>query len=920
MALAIRIVSVDDHGDEQVNELKLEPGAQISVPEGAKVEILDSEGRPVEIIADGDDVVVTIPPERHQVLVIDGISRDDRAEEETYTFENLALYIEDETGSSIAYVDPDTEELTEITSIEDLLEGIGTAAGDEVRVQGTFGASGGEANPNDFSQGDSLGLPAQDTPVSVEVADAERRNPSDPNRLDVAAVATSVTLVNVPRVAETTEAAVTGDDTNSEGSNTKDDDADGDVTATISAGDGAPTDTQPETDGGSSLTDGSATTDETAAAQNDGQQTALSAPPAYDPDNDGNTPPGNTPDNAATGSAASEESDEEIAPPEEDLGDQATATDTATPDATPVNDAPVAVDDGYNVDEDATLNVAADGVLGNDGDADGDALTAALVSGPANGTLSLNADGSFSYTPDADFNGTDSFTYRANDGTVDGNLATVTITVDPANDPLLVDDNKALWIPDDLAQLPVTGDPDSANFGYELLINAPTDADGGLTVTFANVDTLDGSLFISDGIGGFTTVTNGTTLTGSDVALMGTLRYLPDGDGVAESQSFTYTVSGGGEPTPTVVSVDLNTVLPSELDLGVVIGGQGGSPLTSGVDHLSNLELAPTELNQLTDFTDLSLNVKQDFGKINGKTTSEANRADLVQMAVLLKVTVNGGAEQTFEVWLGPGQDDDVATTGDNADLNVWTLNANEPTGFANQTGVWEADFGFASITLVGDPTSSLADFLNANVSGTDAVTFQLVFTDNTPGSEQVRFAEASFEFNALNSAGAVFVDGDDAQSNLIHGSTGNDLLVGGLGDDVIFGRQGDDTLSGGQGNDTLTSGAGNDTLVINGEDATDGTSSFTDVVTDFDVNAADGDVDTLDISDIFGDAGVAAQLDVNLEFASVDADGDGAADDTEVRVDTGGGSLGSEDAVVVLFNVSPVDLSTDPNAGNVVV
>ena len=54
---------------------------------------------------------------------------------------------------------------------------------------------------------------------------------------------------------------------------------------------------------------------------------------------------------------------------------------------------------------------------------------AALVNGPANGTLNLADDGSFTYTPTTDFVGTDSFTYRANDGGLDSNDATVTITV-----------------------------------------------------------------------------------------------------------------------------------------------------------------------------------------------------------------------------------------------------------------------------------------------------------------------------------------------------------------------------------------------------------------------------------------------------------------------------------------------------------
>ncbi|MCK5527007.1 MAG: tandem-95 repeat protein, partial [Candidatus Latescibacteria bacterium] len=96
---------------------------------------------------------------------------------------------------------------------------------------------------------------------------------------------------------------------------------------------------------------------------------------------------------------------------------------------------PVAVDDAYGVNEDGTLNVDAPGVLSNDSDSDGDALTAVWNSDPSDGALTLNADGSFTYTPNADFNGTDRFTYHANDGTDDGNVATVTITVNAANDP-----------------------------------------------------------------------------------------------------------------------------------------------------------------------------------------------------------------------------------------------------------------------------------------------------------------------------------------------------------------------------------------------------------------------------------------------------------------------------------------------------
>src|SRR5207237_574930 len=99
-----------------------------------------------------------------------------------------------------------------------------------------------------------------------------------------------------------------------------------------------------------------------------------------------------------------------------------------------VNDAPLAVGDGYATSEDTLLTVAATGVLGNDTDIDGDPLTAVLVSGPANGTVSINADGSFTYKPSTNFNGTDSFTYKANDGLADSNVATVTLTITAVND------------------------------------------------------------------------------------------------------------------------------------------------------------------------------------------------------------------------------------------------------------------------------------------------------------------------------------------------------------------------------------------------------------------------------------------------------------------------------------------------------
>jgi VCBS repeat-containing protein len=99
---------------------------------------------------------------------------------------------------------------------------------------------------------------------------------------------------------------------------------------------------------------------------------------------------------------------------------------------TPVNDPPVANADSFTGPEDTPVS---GNILANDVDPDNVVLSAALVSGPAHGSLVLNADGSFTYTPSANFNGNDSFTYKASDGTLDSNLTTASILISPVNDP-----------------------------------------------------------------------------------------------------------------------------------------------------------------------------------------------------------------------------------------------------------------------------------------------------------------------------------------------------------------------------------------------------------------------------------------------------------------------------------------------------
>ena len=101
-----------------------------------------------------------------------------------------------------------------------------------------------------------------------------------------------------------------------------------------------------------------------------------------------------------------------------------------TIDVAAVNDGPAALDDYYRVDHDTTLVIdPAGGVLTNDSDADGDALAVSVVANPDNGTVSLIADGSFTYTPNAGFSGIDTFTYVASDSLLDSRIANVNIEV-----------------------------------------------------------------------------------------------------------------------------------------------------------------------------------------------------------------------------------------------------------------------------------------------------------------------------------------------------------------------------------------------------------------------------------------------------------------------------------------------------------
>ncbi len=145
-------------------------------------------------------------------------------------------------------------------------------------------------------------------------------------------------------------------------------------------------------------------------------------------------------------------------------------SNNATVSITVQKPAPVAVNDAYALLENKSLVVAASsGVLANDTDILNDALTTQLVSGPSHGTLVLNADGSFTYTPSLNYSGSDSFTYQALDGTVYSNTATAALSVTWVNQPP-VGTNNTLTI---MQNTPYTFQ--ASDFGFTDPADAPPD-------------------------------------------------------------------------------------------------------------------------------------------------------------------------------------------------------------------------------------------------------------------------------------------------------------------------------------------------------------------------------------------------------------------------------------------------------------
>lgn len=218
----------------------------------------------------------------------------------------------------------------------------------------------------------------------------------------------------------------------------------------------------------------------------------------------------------------------------------------------PAHYVPVAQDDAYSTNEDTQLSIIATaGVLANDSDADGDSLTAVLDTATSAGTLTLNGAGSFTYTPNSNFNGIDTFTYHANAGTANSEVATVTISVTPVNDsPLASDDSAAT--------------PEDTPVGINVTVN-DSDIDGTIDPTTVRItqQPVTGSASVS--------------------RLTGKVTYTPAA-GYSGLDTFTYSVRDNSGATSNEASISVNvTMVFYTLTMQVSAGSGGATTPSAGV-------------------------------------------------------------------------------------------------------------------------------------------------------------------------------------------------------------------------------------------------------------------------------------------------------------------------------------------------
>jgi parallel beta-helix repeat protein/VCBS repeat-containing protein len=353
-----------------------------------------------------------------------------------------------------------------------------------------------------------------------------------------------------------------------------------------------------------------------------------------------------------------------------DPSNASSAPATATINVSPVNDPPNVVNDNYSVAEDASLVISAPGVLGNDTDVDGPSpLTVSSNTTPLHGSLVINSDGSFTYTPVADYNGPDSFTYTATDGP-SSSTGTVNITVTPVNDPPVAANDGAVTAPGAPVTINVlTNDTDPD--GDVLTISSFTQgAHGTVTCTTPNCTYTSASNFsgldsftytISDGNGGTSTATVNINVIGNNADLSLTVSASPDPATGGEPVTYTAVVNNGGPGSASAVTISL--ALPDGSTFQSAEGGScalEGRFLTCLMGDLANGDTATLLVHIIAPSAGTSITTEVDTHSSQSDPTPENN---IVRFSMALSAARNT-CPTTGATLLGPANNaTDVGTS-----------------------------------------------------------------------------------------------------------------------------------------------------------------------------------------------------------------------------------------------------------------
>ncbi|WP_310586347.1 tandem-95 repeat protein [Stutzerimonas frequens] len=250
---------------------------------------------------------------------------------------------------------------------------------------------------------------------------------------------------------------------------------------------------------------------------------------------------------------------------------------------TGTNDAPIAVSDGLNATENTPVTYAASQLLANDSDVDNANLTIASVTSGTGGTAVLNADGSVTFTPDANFNGVASFSYTVSDGVQSSAAASVTVNVAAVNDAPTGTDGTVSLVEDGTVQF------SAANFGFN-------DPDAGDSLQAIRIDSLPdaGALQLNG-----TAVTAGQVIAAID---LDKLTYTPGQDGAgSQYATLTFSVSdqsGLFSAVPNTLTFDVAPVADTP-DVSITVGAASTTTtsITSANVNLSGQGYTVTALN-----------------------------------------------------------------------------------------------------------------------------------------------------------------------------------------------------------------------------------------------------------------------------------------------------------------------------------